>query len=1066
MNNYTILHLHTTLSNAHINIDSITHYYEYIDMAKKNNMKAITFTEHGNILEWVKKKEYAESKGLKYIHGVEAYITETLEEKIRDNYHCILLAKNKNGVKELNKLVSISNDEMHKYYVPRISIEELEKTSNNIIILTACLGGILNKAELSLQRKFLQFLIRNKKRCFLEIQHHNVEDQINYNRKLYKISQKCGLKLVAGTDTHALDQKQMRGRKVLQKAKDVKFADEENWDLTFKTYNELVDAFKKQRSLPMNIVLEAIENTNVIANSIEDFDLDKSYKYPHLWDNPEEIFKEAIKKGVKDRKIYTYSNYEEYKKRICDEFKTYKANGAIDFMLLMYDIVRWCKDNDIQIGYGRGSVNGSLIAYLLGITEMDSIKFNLNFSRFMNPERISLADIDTDFPPSRINEVKNYVFNHHGLYCCDIVTFNTIADKGAIRDVCRGLYKDSDKDYLKLANEICDNFELNEEQMRIKYPDVFEYVDLVKGTVVSIGNHPCGMVCSPFDITEWFGTISTSNDPLPISQINMKEIDSLNFVKLDLLKLDTIEVITKTCKYANISMITPDNVDASDNKVWDSIRENTVSIFQWEGSLGDKYIKKLLSDNTIGKFQKLNKNVDKMTLLSIGNSAIRPAGASYREDLASGNVRKIGSKPIDDFLSDTFGFLCFQEQIIEFLHKYCGFTMGQADIIRRGFAKKTGTEQYIPIIKNGGSLNGIHINGYIKTMKDMYDIPEEKSEEDITAFLKVIEDASNYLFSLNHSQPYSYMGYVEGYLRYYYPLEFLTAALNVNQDNETKTIELTKYAKQINVKIEQPKFRKTKDEYFYDKSTNAIYKGLKSVKFMNDKVAKELFDLRNNQYDDFVSLYKDLKEKTSLNKRQIEILIKVNFFIEFGNNKRLLQIYELCEKLYARNQLKKSNLYQDGLSELVVKKYSKKETEKLFKNIDAPNLIRELSLSIKDKKLPVNEQIKNELEYLGYINYINEDIEEDYYIVIQLLNSQNKKTPLIRVRRIKDGKEQIVKIKMGEPINENDSMSIIRVDQFSLTPKYRYEGKDDKGKSIYQKTGEMIEVIDAYRLIK
>lgn len=1482
--NYTILHLHTTLSNAHINIDSITHYHEYVDMAKNNNMKAISFTEHGNILEWVKKKEYAESQGLKYIHGVEAYITETLEEKIRDNYHCILLAKNEDGVKEINRLVSISNDENHKYYVPRISIDELEKTSSNIIILTACLGGILNKAEPALQRRFLSFLMRNKRRCYLEIQHHNTTDQINYNRKLYKLSRECGLKLVACTDTHALNQKQMDGRKVLQKAKDIKFAEEEDWDLTFKTYDELVEAFTKQRSLPIPVIMEAIENTNVIADSVEEFTLDRSYKYPHLWEDPEKTFKEAIAKGIKKRKIYTYPNYEVYQKRICDEFQTYKANGAIDFMLLMYDIIQWCKEQNIQTGYGRGSVNGSLIAYLLGITEMDSVKFNLNFSRFMNSERVSLADIDTDFPPSRIDEVKKYVFEHYGMYCCDIVTFNTIADKGAIRDVCRGLYKDrEDIDYLKLADEICDNLETNAEKMREKYPDVFKYVDLVKGTVVSIGNHPCGMVCSPLNIEEWFGTITTSSDPFPISQINMKEIDSLNFVKLDLLKLDTIEVIKKTCDYIGIPMVTPDNVDAMDEKVWDSIRDNTVSIFQWEGAMGDKYIKKLLSDSTIEKFQKLNKDVDRMTLFSIGNSAIRPAGASYREDLANGVIRSIGAKPIDEFLSSTFGYLVFQEQIIQFLHEYCGFTMGQADQVRRCvdedslismsngelkkikdvqigdyvqsfdengavhsrrvnavydngyaktykiktnnsyeliatsdhkvltqdgwkaigqlqigdslftpskinydhdglrgnqrlqstdmfllglllgdgsmgtlydihftnsdeeivkkymecvgkrlknnkpecefrvcstdgvtvnkvysvyiatkrykdslknlikkldlakkskgkrippsllhypadeklanllgalfstdagvvnkrdvieyyttseklaydvkqlllkfnvysyvykswvsgydyycyktsitqidslktfgekilpyvvghkkdeyiysithksntlsynyllpckyveeikesiknyrisfrsigseiksntitdvkarkmvanvyapqtykllmshyqpvaikaieevgthhvydievdefhnyvangiivhncFAKKYGTDQFIPIIKNGGEMNGKHIDGYIKTMKERYGISEKRSEKDITAFLKVIEDASNYLFSLNHSQPYSYMGYAEGWLRYYYPLEFLTAALNINQDNEAKTTELTKYANLINVKIEQPKFRKTKDEYFYDKSTNMIYKGLKSVKFMNSTVAKELFELRDNHYENFVSLYEDLVGKTSLNRRQIEILIRMNFFDEFGSNKSLLKIYDLCEKIYWKKQFSKSSLDKFGVSEFLVRKYSNKETEKLFRDIDAPSIVRELVSEIKDERLPIDEQIENELEYLGYVNYTNEKIEDDYYIVLKLYNSQNKRKPFAHIRRIKDGQEKMVKIKMGEPINENNSMSIIRVERFALMPKYRYEGKDENGKNVYQKTDELVEVIEDYRLIK
>ena len=324
----------------------------------------------------------------------------------------------------------------------------------------------------------------------------------------------------------------------------------------------------------------------------------------------------------------------------------------------------------------------------------------------------------------------------------------------------------------------------------------------------------------------------------------MKEIDSLNYVKLDLLKLDTIELINDTCKLAGIERLTPDNVDINDVKVWNSMRDDTTGIFQWEGSTGNGYIKRLLSDENIKKFQSVNENVDRMTLLSIGNSAIRPAGASYRDDLANGVIRKTGSRPIDEFLSNTFGYLVFQEQIIAFLHQYCGFTMGEADVVRRGFAKKTGTDKYIPVIKNGGYMSDKsehHIQGYIETMSEKYAISPEKSEEDIVAFIKVIEDASSYLFSLNHSQPYSYEGYVSGYLRTYYPLEFLTTALNINADKEEKTKALISYALKCGIQIKSPQFRYSRAGYFFNKESNTIYKGIGSIKYMNSTVADELY---------------------------------------------------------------------------------------------------------------------------------------------------------------------------------------------------------------------------------
>ena len=837
-NNYTALHIHSHLSNGVTNVDSITKFEEYIDYAASLGMKAFAFSEHGSVFQWVKKKEYIEKHSMKYIHAQEFYVTEDLFQepdtdeyknaytklreslsgidqkevqeklyefveankvKIRDNYHVLLIAKNYGGVLELNKLSSgaFNRDDGHYYYMPRITFDELINTSDNIIVSTACLGGILNKGNEIIREKFIEFLSKNKHRCYLEVQHHNDSEgkQKTYNKLLYELSKKIGVPLLATTDTHALNEEHLDGRRVLQKSKDVRFADEDSWDLTFKTYEELVDAFARQDALPLDVILEAIENTNRVADMVEEFELDRSYKYPHLWEDSEKTFKEKIEDGIKRRGVDRYPNYQEYLDRIEEELEAYRHNGAIDFMLLMEDIIAWCTENEIYVGYGRGSCNGSVIAWLLGITEMDSIKHKLNFQRFMNVERVSLSDIDTDFPPSRIEDVKGYIFSKTGLYCSDIITFNTIADKGAIRDVSKGLYgsgyelltskwkKSYDeyirlsmdmngsgyiypmpddlrielekvsKDYLKISEDAISLWEKDEKEARKKYPELFKYVDLVKGTIVSVGSHPCGTVVSPHDITDKIGIFTTSTSKYPISQINMKEIDGLNYVKLDLLKLDTIELINETCKLIGIERLTPDNVDINDLKVWAAIRDDTTQIFQWEGQTGESYIKKLLSDENIKKFQAVDPNTDRMTLLSIGNSAIRPAGASYRDDLANGVVRKTGSKPIDDFLSNTFGYLVFQCQIIDFLHLYCGFTMGEADIVRRGFAKKTGTDKYIPIIKNGGYLTDKSkhcIKGYISTMKDLYGIDEKKSEEDIVAFIQVIEDASSYLFSLNH----------------------------------------------------------------------------------------------------------------------------------------------------------------------------------------------------------------------------------------------------------------------------------------------------------------------------
>ncbi len=1012
-------------------------------------MKAMAFTEHGSVFSWVNKKRHIEKAGMKYIHGEEFYVTKTIEPgeygvptKIRDNYHCSLYAKNFEGVKELNQLSSASfnRQDGHYYYAPRITLDELINTSDNIIVSTACLGGILHNGEDDVREVFINFLIQNKHRCFLEIQHHSdaAGEQAAYNKYLYSLSKNTGIPLIAGTDTHALNAEHMVGRAILQKAKKVHFADEDSWDLTFKAYDELVAAYKKQNALPMEVVLEAIENTNRLADMVEEFPLDESYKYPHLWADSEGTFLRKIEEGIVRRGVDKYPNYQEYRNRIEEELKAYRHNGAIDFMLLMEDILNWCRTQDIQVGYGRGSVNGSVIAWLLGITEMDSIKHNLNFERFMNIERVSLSDIDTDFPPSRIEEVKDYIFSKTGLYCSDIITFNTIADKGAIRDVGRALEIPLDE-----VDEICKAFESNEEKLRKKYPELFKYVDLVKGVIVSVGSHPCGCIVSPESLTDNAATFTTSTSKYPISQIYMKEVDGLNYVKLDLLRLDTIELINDTCKLAGIQRLTPDNVDINDVAVWNSMRDDSTGIFQWESDTGADYIKKLLSDENIKKFQAVDEHVDRMTLLTIGNSAIRPAGASYRDDLADGVVRKSGSQAIDDFLKPTFGYLVFQCQIIEFLHQYCGFTMGEADIVRRHFAKKVGTDKDIPVIQNGGYMIGLdgepkkdhYIAGFTETMKKNYGMSPEESEKTITAFLQVIIDASNYLFSLNHSQPYSYEGYVSGWLRYHYPVEFITTALNINVDKEEKTLALTRYAKAHGIQILPPKFRHSKAVYFCNAESREIYKGIGSIKFMNTQVADELYALKDEQFEDFIDLLVAVK-KTSCNSRQLQILIELDYFSEFGDVNFLLTINNLFGEVYGKQQIKKDKIPKLGeyITEMDVRQFTGKESEKTFTKVDTFRLLKYLAATIQVPPATIMERISYQKENLGYV-----DIVDKKYAGLALVMSVNTKwTPWLTLYALANGKTIECKVDKRDynrqPVKEGD---VVRIEGQTYKSKQR-----------------------------
>ena len=1049
MSNYTILHLHSMLSNGVTNIDSVTSYDQYIDKAHELGMAAMAFSEHGSVLGWVKKKLHMEELGMKYIHAEEFYLTNTLDEKVRDNYHCLLIAKNYAGVLELNKLSSKSfnRDNNSFYYVPRITIEDVKNTSDNIIVSTACLGGVLNKAPEPIRQDFFYWLRRHPDRCFLEIQPHISAEQKRYNQALWALSKRSGLRLLMCTDTHALNAEHVEGRKILQKAKNIHFDGEDEFYLEMLSYDELVALCKIQNALPMEVYLDAIEMTNVVADMVEPFELDYSYKYPHLWgDDSEQVLRAKIADGIKWRGVDKLPNYQEYLDRIEYEMKAYIHNGAIDFMLLMEDIIAWCKTQDILVGYGRGSCNGSVIAYLLGITEMDSIKHGLNFERFMNTERVSLSDIDTDFPPSRINEVKQYIFNKHGLYCSDIVTFNTIALKGAIRDVGRALQMPLDE-----VGNICNRVETDEVGCRKQYPDLFKYVDIVNGCVVSVGNHPCGLVVSPYSIDDRMGLFTTSTDDVPISQINMKEVDLQNYVKLDLLKLDTIELINETCKLAGIERLTPDNVDINDKAGWDSIRDDTTAIFQWEGATGDRYIKQLLSESNIQKFKKLNPNVDYMTLLSIGNGAIRPAGASYRDDLANGVIRKSGNEAIDEFMKPTFGYLVFQCQIIQFLHQYCGYTMGEADIVRRHFAKKTGTEKDIPQIKAG----------FAKTMAEQYGMSKEESDKVIADFIQVIMDASNYLFSLNHSQPYSYEGYVSGWLRYHYPLQFLTVALNINQGKEEKTSALTAYAHKVGIAIKPPKFRHSRSAYFCDTKTNCIYKGLGSIKYMSEQVAEALYGMRDMQFRNFIDVLFALQQlKDKPDSRQLDILIKIGYFEEFGSAKALLLGVEIFNKFYKCKNIKLDKWNEMGYNINILKDNADKMTEKTASGIDNCGLVLGILRSLRMPRTTIVDKLRWQAELLGYVDGSDPSRDVNDWLVLGV-ETTSYGTAWLRLYNLCYGAERHYKVDKrwatSHSCKAGDVLKVVLEDK----PKFK---KLDDGKFV--KTGEVETVVKMFKILE
>lgn len=458
-NTYFRYHVHSCFSLC----DSTTKYEKYIDAVAKEGGKGIAFTEHGNIFEWVGKKEYCDKKGIKYVHGMEAYLTQGDQYgKIRDNYHIVLLAKNYEGVKEINKLFSLSYKKDHFYFKPRITFEEFLNISDNVITTSACLGGPLNKIpkqidtfkqkieenEKNIKSLTLQYnesiLSKNanepkgikkteglskeikklkektklleenieflgdmyipllKKFDFLEIQYHiNSEEQKKLNIMLWKYAKKYNKKLIAGTDTHSMNAYEGECRKLLifdkRKGDPDAVSYEDELDLSWKSYSELVDSFEKQGALSKKIYIEAIENTNKLLDTIEDFKLDKSFKYndiPGVKDTKIALQQRINERFVEKREkgIIPADKVKIYLERIREEFRVLDKIGMTGFILFMSNLMTWIREKEIPVSPCRGSVGGCLIAYITDIIDLDPIKRNTVFSRFANEDRIELGD--------------------------------------------------------------------------------------------------------------------------------------------------------------------------------------------------------------------------------------------------------------------------------------------------------------------------------------------------------------------------------------------------------------------------------------------------------------------------------------------------------------------------------------------------------------------------------------------------------------------------------------------------------------------------------------------------
>lgn len=644
------------------------------------------------------------------------------------------MAKNLDGVRELNKLVSLSCQPDHFYYNNRLSFEEFLNISDNIISTSACLASPLNK----LPQDHPMYMKLARKYTFLEVQAHHHPDQIDFNKRLSELAKKLGKKLIAGTDTHSSSKYKAECRAVLLSAKHKSYGDEDAFDLTYKTYDELVDMFKTQGALSEQEYMDAIENTNLLYDMTEEVELDTTIKYPILYGSREadaKKFEEVVEKKFREKVstgIILPNQVEAFESAIKEEMRVFKKLNMMGFMLSMSELICWCKENDMAIGTARGSVGGSRVAYVTDIIDLNPETWHTIFSRFCNEDREEIGDIDIDCIEADRPRIFKYITGRFGLdKTARVASFGTNQAKKAIEDIGRHLAQkwanehpnisknDENPWNLGAISRIKSEFDSDEEATKEKYPELFYYFDGLFNIKISQSVHPAGMVISPITLDDNYGIFDKDGENCLM--LDMENIhDYTGLAKYDFLILKTVQIIRDTCAYIGKKYPKTHEIDWNDDAVWDDMIKNPCGIFQMESHFAFDSLKKFRPRNIFD--------------MSLVTASIRPTGASYRDDLLARIPHKNPSEMIDRLLENNLGYLVYQEDTIAFLQNICGLTGSEADNIRRaiGRKQKDRLDKAMPSILEGYCL---------KSSK-----PRIEAEAEAKEFLQVIEDSASYQF--------------------------------------------------------------------------------------------------------------------------------------------------------------------------------------------------------------------------------------------------------------------------------------------------------------------------------
>ena len=892
MPDFVHLHIHSEFSL----LDGANRIKDLPVRAKELGMKAMAITDHGVMYGAIDFYKACKKEGIKPIIGCEVYVAPRSrfdKEPNVDNhyYHLILLAKNQKGYQNLSKLVSLGFVEGY-YYKPRIDLEILEKYHEGLIVLSGCLAGAVNQALLNGQEEKAEEIALWHKKVFgedyyIEIQNNGIAEQVLANQKLVKLARKLDIPLVATNDAHYLKKEDAYHHEVLlciQTGKRMSDPDRmrfETDELYVKSPEEMAEYFK---AFP-----DAIENTVKIADKCNvEFEFGHTilpnYDVPEEFPTHYDYLKKLCDDGIRER--YGKNPSKEILDRAEYEIGVIKKMGYVDYYLIVWDFIHYAKSQGIPVGPGRGSGAGSILAYAIGITDIDPIKYGLIFERFLNPERVSMPDFDVDFCYERRQEVIDYVSRKYGHdHVSQIITFGTMSARMVIRDVARVLdvpYADADTLAKMIPNELHITIQKALEQnreLKNKYenePEVKRLLDIamkLEGMPRQASTHACGIVITK-DPVDTYVPLYVRDNQISTQYI-MTTLEELGLLKMDFLGLRTLTVIQDTINLVkeNKGIDVVFDKDMSDPKVYKLWQDgNTCGIFQFESQGMTNFMKELKPDC--------------LEDLIAGVSLYRPGPMDQIPRYIKGKQHpghnEYTHPSLEPILNVTYGCMVYQEQVMQIVRDLAGYSLGRADLVRRAMGKKKldvmAKEREVFIHGQVDEEENIVVPGCVRNGID------EKSANKI--FDEMAEFAK-YAFNKSHAACYAVVAYRTAYLKAYYPAEFMAATLNSFLGNLDKIPQYIDECKNLHIEILKPDINKSSEKFTVE--DGKIRFGLGSIKNVGIIPVQNIVKDRkeNGTFKSFIE-FCERSAGEAVNKKCIESFIKAGVFSEFPQTRATL----------------------------------------------------------------------------------------------------------------------------------------------------------------------------------